>query len=146
MPTGVEVKKVDYDDQASLVEALQGQDALIITMGIRAPPDQQTKLIEAAAEANVSWVLPNEYGYYSADPGLRKDIPLGEHHAKYREQIEKLGKSSWIAVTCRYLTIPIFFLSSFLFLIFEQFLVRIQLGCRAPYLRLRLGQPRRDIL
>ena len=62
VPASVQVKKVNYDDQASLVEALQGQDALVITMGARAPEDQQTKLIEAAAAANVSWVMPNEYG------------------------------------------------------------------------------------
>ena len=96
----MEIKKIDYADQASLVEALQGQEALIITMGATAPPEQQTKLIEAAAAANVPWVLPNEWGYDIADPGLCKDIPIGEKHAQYREHIEKLGKSSWIGVTC----------------------------------------------
>ncbi len=61
-PTGMEVKKVNYDDQSSLVEALQGQEVLIITMAVMAPEDQEAKLIEAAAAANVPWVLPNEYG------------------------------------------------------------------------------------
>ncbi|KAL8745610.1 MAG: hypothetical protein Q9190_002264 [Brigantiaea leucoxantha] len=100
-PAGVQVKKVDYADQSSLVSALQGQDALVITMGTMAPPEQQTKLIEAAATASVSWVLPNEYGYDIADPGLHKDIaPIGDAHAAYRKQIEDLGKSSWIAAIC----------------------------------------------
>ncbi|CAF3802094.1 unnamed protein product [Adineta steineri] len=62
MPPGVEVKKVNYDDPSSLVEALKGQEVLIITMAVTAPKEQQTKLIEAAAAANVPWVLPNEYG------------------------------------------------------------------------------------
>jgi NmrA-like family len=95
----VEVKKIDYADQASLVEALQGQDALIITMSVRAPPDQQTKLIEAAATADVAWVLPNEWGYDTSNAGLRKDIPMNDKH-KYLDQIEQLGRSSWIGVTC----------------------------------------------
>ena len=69
-------------------------------MGTRAPPEQQTKLIEAAAAANVAWVLPNEWGYDITDPGLCKDIPIGEKHAQYRAHIENLGKSSWIGVTC----------------------------------------------
>lgn len=100
IPAGAAVKKVDYDDHASLVEALQGQDALVITMGSRAPPEQQTKLIEAAAAANVPWVLPNEYGYDNAHPGLFKDIPVSETHAQYTAHIEQLGKSSWIGISC----------------------------------------------
>ena len=70
-------------------------------MGPRAPPDQQTRLIEAAATANVPWVLPNEWGYDISNPGLCKDIfPIGDRSAAHRAHIEKLGKSSWIGVTC----------------------------------------------
>jgi NmrA-like family len=101
VPEGVDIKKIDYADQASLVAALQGQDALIITMSVSAPPDHQTKLIEAAATANVAWVLPNEWGYDTSNPGLRKDIPINDKH-KYFDQIEGLGKSSWIGVTCSF--------------------------------------------
>ncbi|MCJ1349842.1 hypothetical protein MMC31_008084 [Peltigera leucophlebia] len=100
VPAGVEIKRIDYADQASIVEALQGQDALVITMGARAPPEQQAKLIEAAAVANVPWVLPNEWGSDILNTGLSKDIPLVAVKAQYREQIEQLGKSSWIAITC----------------------------------------------
>ena len=70
-------------------------------MGARAPPEQQTKLIEAAAVANVPWVLPNAWGIDIADPELSKDLfPIGEKHAQYRNQIEQLGRSSWISVIC----------------------------------------------
>ncbi|CAF1544241.1 unnamed protein product [Didymodactylos carnosus] len=62
MPTGVEVKKVNYNNPSSLVEALKDQEVLVITMAATAPKEQQTKLIEAAAAANVPWVLPNEFG------------------------------------------------------------------------------------
>ena len=101
VPEGCEVRKIDYANPASIVDALKGHDALVITMNTMAPPEQQTKLIEAAAEANVPWILPNEYGYDITNPGLEKDIaPIGEKHKAYRAHIEKLGKSSWIGVTC----------------------------------------------
>lgn len=99
-PPGVRVAKVDYSDPSSLVSALQGQDALVITMNVFAPPDTQTKLIEAAAAANVPWVLPNEFGGDPLNVEQGKDIFLGPAKAKYRERIEELGKSSWIAIAC----------------------------------------------
>ena len=102
IPAGVEVKKVNYDNYDSLVEALQGQEVLIITMAVTAPPEQQTKLIEAAAAANVPWVLPNEWGFDGANVQLGKDIPLGAPRTKYRAHIEQLGKSSWIAICCSF--------------------------------------------
>jgi len=97
---GVLIKKVNYDNQSSLIEALQGQDALIITISVMAPPDEQTKLIEAAAAANVPWILPNEFGGDTLNLEMAKDTFLGVAKAKYRDHIEKLGKSSWIAITC----------------------------------------------
>lgn len=96
----MDIKRIDYAYQPSIVEALQGQDALVITIGTMAPPEQQTKLIEAAAEANVPWVLPNEWGADILNTDLNKDVPLLGVTARYLEQIEQLGKSSWIAVIC----------------------------------------------
>ncbi len=102
VPAGVEVKKVRYDDYDSLVEALQGQEVLIITMAVTAPSEQQTKLIEAAAAANVPWVLPNEWGPDGTNVQLGRDILLGEKQNKYRAHIEQLGKSSWIGIACSF--------------------------------------------
>ncbi len=102
VPAGVEVKKVNYDSFDSLVEALQGQEVLIITMAVTAPPEQQTKLIEAAAAANVPWVLPNEWGSDGANVQLGKDILLLEKKANYRAHIEQLGKSSCISIACSF--------------------------------------------
>ncbi|KAL8727731.1 MAG: hypothetical protein Q9166_005844 [cf. Caloplaca sp. 2 TL-2023] len=100
IPSGVAIKKVNYDNHSSLVSALRGQDALIITMGVRAPPEQQSRLIEAAAEAGVPWILPNEFGYDSANEALREDIMPNAHKMQYQKLIEKLGKSSWIGFCC----------------------------------------------
>jgi NmrA-like family len=96
----VEVKKINYDDQSSLVEALRGQEVLIITMAVTAPRDQETKLIEAAAAANVPWVMPNEYGGDPSNVELGKDTLIAGGKSIHRSHIEKLGKSSWIALIC----------------------------------------------
>ncbi|KAJ6527891.1 putative isoflavone reductase family protein [Mycena vulgaris] len=102
LPAGVEVKKVDYEDPASLVEALRGQDALIITMSVMSPPGQSAKLIEAAATANVPWVLPNEYSSDPTETEMQNDIIVGAAKKADRDLIEKLGKSSWVGITCSF--------------------------------------------
>lgn len=61
-PQGVHVSKINYASQDSIVAALKGQDALIITMSTTAPQEQVKQLIEAAAKAGVKWVIPNEWG------------------------------------------------------------------------------------
>ncbi|KAI1473796.1 NAD(P)-binding protein [Daldinia eschscholtzii] len=98
IPEGVKVAKVDYDDESTLVDALKGQDALIITMDTRAAPDTQSKLIRAAAAANVPFVLPNEWGCDMADEAMGKDTLIGDIELPTRKLVEELGKSSWIGV------------------------------------------------
>lgn len=98
-PDGVKIKTIDYDNHSSIVEALRGQDALIITMAVTAPPDTESKLIEAAAEANVPWVFPNEWGLDSANDSLTKDVFVYDAKKATRDLFTKLGKSSWIHVS-----------------------------------------------
>lgn len=97
-PAGVNVATVDYDEPDTIVAALEGQDALIITMSIMAPPEQQAKLIQAAAKAGVPWVLPNEFGGDTNNIAVGNDTGIGAPKKKTRELIENLGVSSWIAV------------------------------------------------
>ena len=100
LPDGVQVKRVSYDEPSTIVEALRGQDALVITLGGMVPKDQQGKLIQAAADANIPWILPNEWSPDSQSEGFAQDLAMiwaGKAHA--RELIEKLGKSAWISVT-----------------------------------------------
>lgn len=99
IPDGVYTAKVNYDDKPSLVSALKGQDVLIITMAATAPKDQQTKLIEAAAEAKVPWILPNEYSADPAELEMQKDIFTGTGKAEVRKLIESLGVSAWIGLS-----------------------------------------------
>jgi putative NADH-flavin reductase len=82
IPEGVAVSRVDYAKPATLVDALRGQDALVITMGSMADKDTSAKLINAASEAGVQWILPNEWSPDSDDEGLVRDVfiykPKGE--------------------------------------------------------------------
>ena len=100
IPDGVESKILDYEHRASLVEALRGQDVLIITMNVTAPRDQQAKLVEAAAEAKVPWVLPSEWGPDAANKEMSNDMIIGPAKDTTRKLIEQLGQSAWIGIIC----------------------------------------------
>lgn len=76
---------------------MKGQDVLIITMNVMAPPETQTTLIKAAADAKVPWVLPNEWGEMSDEPASQ-DVFIGKGKTAARALIESLGVSSWIGV------------------------------------------------
>ncbi|KAI1155291.1 putative oxidoreductase CipA [Nemania diffusa] len=102
MPEGVKVAIVSYDDPTSLAKALEGQDALVITLSVRVPRDTQFKLIEAAAAANVRFVLPNEWGIESSHGTLGVDTLMGPPAEAAKRKIEELGRSSWIAMTTGY--------------------------------------------
>ena len=75
-------KKVDYSDIPSLVDALTGQDALIITLNGHVSKDIDKNLVHAAGEAGVKWILPNEWAPDTANTELAKDVfvfqPQGE--------------------------------------------------------------------
>jgi hypothetical protein len=98
VPEDVHVKKVDYNNTASIVDALRGQDALVITMNPMAPKDTQEKLIRAAAEAKVQYILPNEWGFDTANIKLANEALFsGTEKQETNALIQKVG-CSWIAV------------------------------------------------
>ena len=76
LPDGVTVKHIDYEQPATIVDALRGQDALIITLSAFAPHGAEEKLVRAAAEAEVPWVLPNEWSPDNANEALLKDVSI----------------------------------------------------------------------
>ncbi|KAL6717929.1 hypothetical protein ACLMJK_004014 [Lecanora helva] len=99
LPEGVISKKVDYNQPETLVEALRGQDALIITLSGHTPKETEMQLINAAGEAGVSWILPNEWSPDTANEALVKDVVLFQPKVATRKAIENLGKSSYIGVS-----------------------------------------------
>jgi len=71
-------------------------------MSVRAPPDQEAKLVEAAAAAKVPWILPNEFADDGSDEQLNKDNMYGLGKVATRELIKKLGVSSYVAVATNF--------------------------------------------
>ncbi|KAK3303058.1 uncharacterized protein B0T15DRAFT_538961 [Chaetomium strumarium] len=63
VPTGVRVVEVDYDDDAALVSALQGQQFLVVTLGTRVPEDLHPRICAAAGKAGVGYIMPNKFGF-----------------------------------------------------------------------------------
>ncbi|KAI9150008.1 hypothetical protein HJFPF1_09758 [Paramyrothecium foliicola] len=99
VPNGVKLAYVDYNDESTLVEALTGQDFLVITLALTAPPDTHSKLVKAAAKAGVPYIMPNAYGVdFYRHPGLQDDIPALKHILASVKEIEQVG-ASWIAIT-----------------------------------------------
>ena len=74
LPEGVISKSVDYGQPETLVGALKGQEVLIITLGGFAPKDTEEKLVRAAAEACVPWIMNNEWSPDSANEELVKGV------------------------------------------------------------------------
>ncbi|KAF1848121.1 NAD(P)-binding protein [Cucurbitaria berberidis CBS 394.84] len=94
-PEGIAIAHVDYNKPETIIEALRGQDVLIITLSVFAAGDTQATLIRAAADAGVPWVLPNEFG---GEDGEAQNDTMGPAKVKDRGLIEELGVSSWIGV------------------------------------------------
>ncbi|KAK4496715.1 hypothetical protein PRZ48_012698 [Zasmidium cellare] len=99
-PEKVITQYVEYDQPQTLVNALRGQDALIITVGFFAPKNLSSLLVRAAGDAGVPWILPSEWSPDSADDDLVKDISSLQNMPIVREEIKALGKSSYIALCC----------------------------------------------
>ncbi|MCJ1439428.1 hypothetical protein MMC27_008822 [Xylographa pallens] len=105
IPEGVKVSRVDYssDDDTALVEALRGQQVLIITMAVTAPPDTIPKLVRAAAKAGVSYVLPNWFGHDGENDALCRDSWLTPARDTIHAEFAKLeGTSSYIMLACNF--------------------------------------------
>ena len=99
LPAGVKIAQVDYDDEASLVSAFQGQQFLVITLSVRAPPDTHSKLVKAAAQAGVPYVMPNAYGFDPTNKSLVEENPIGATYLRHLTELESLG-TPYIAMAC----------------------------------------------
>ncbi|KAH6890673.1 hypothetical protein B0T10DRAFT_324887 [Thelonectria olida] len=102
VPEGLKAVKVDYDDEASVVEALKGQQFLIITLGARVPEDVHAKIVAAAGRAGVPYILPNSYGF----PVVEERVQEGDHFAKLMvdriSSIWDTGVSTPVTLSCGY--------------------------------------------
>ncbi|CAG7972396.1 unnamed protein product [Penicillium olsonii] len=99
LPEGVQIAPVNYDDAATIVAALKGQQFLIITMAPTAPRDTHSKLVQAAAKAGIPYVMPNGYAGDIENVKIGEDMMLGPIAQAQRDEIESLGMQ-WITVCC----------------------------------------------
>ncbi|KAK1656476.1 hypothetical protein BDP81DRAFT_467718 [Colletotrichum phormii] len=95
-PDNVAVKRAAFDDEAALIPLLKSQEVLVLQLGITAVGLSDV-FIQAAAKANVPYILPTEFG---SDPEgkIIEELPEIATKLKYRELIQKLGVGSWIGV------------------------------------------------
>lgn len=100
LPKGVQVQKVDYDKHDTIVSALRGQDALVVTLSGQSDIEGiEKKLIAAAEEAGVGWILPSEWGYDTSNPGLIDDIIITKTMVNVREHLKSKSSLSFISVS-----------------------------------------------
>ncbi|KAI3331785.1 NAD(P)-binding protein [Xylariaceae sp. AK1471] len=96
-PSAVTTHVGDYNDEEFAVDALKGQEVLILALGYNAA-DAQIPLIKAAAKAGVSYIFPCEFGSDPTHPKMNAEIQLMNIKAPFRKLVEDLGVSSWIGV------------------------------------------------
>lgn len=99
LPKGVKIAQVNYEDEKSLVSALSGQQFLVITLGVFAPPDTQLKIVKAAGKAGVPYIMPNVFGYDITNEKLSKEY-LYANDIKICDDIQSVGVSSYVAMCC----------------------------------------------
>ncbi|KAH0431436.1 hypothetical protein CcaCcLH18_07052 [Colletotrichum camelliae] len=95
LPEGLEKAFVDYNNEESLIDALKGQDFLVITLSLSAAPGTHSALVRAAAKAGVRYVMPNAYSInFTTSENLRRDIPVGNTVLANIAEIQQAGMTS----------------------------------------------------
>ena len=86
------------DTHETLVEALRGQQVLVITQAAQAPAEYQLVLVKAAAAAGVEWILPNEYGSDTTN-AHEQENPVHKRKVAIPQAIMQAGASYISVVT-----------------------------------------------
>jgi hypothetical protein len=83
--------RTNLEDHASLVRALTGQEALIIALPSNLV-DQSKKLIDAAIDAGVQWILPSNFGGdNSSIPAVDRLYAMKNEVIQYLQEKVKKG-------------------------------------------------------
>ncbi|KAH8894458.1 NAD(P)-binding protein [Thozetella sp. PMI_491] len=98
---GVKSVEIDYDNEESLVSALQGQQFLVISLGVRVSEDVNGKLVRAAAKAGVPYVMPNIHGGNPESDGAKdpKYAKFVSGSLKRIKEVEDAGLAWFLLVT-----------------------------------------------
>jgi len=100
-PASVKVATVDYSSVESLTEALQGQDALVSTLGT-AVVSTQKLLIDAAVRAEVKRIIPSEFGcnLHNAKTKALPCFAAKVEIEQYLNELAEKGLTSYTLVFC----------------------------------------------
>ncbi|KAH8587740.1 hypothetical protein B0O99DRAFT_584061 [Bisporella sp. PMI_857] len=93
----IKVLEVDYTSIDSLTSALQGQDAVVSTIGLEALEDQ-TVLIDAAIAAGVKRFIPSDFGSTTTNPKLY-EYPIYAATAKIQNYLAEKSNVSELSYT-----------------------------------------------
>lgn len=95
LPSSVKVLKVDYTSHSDLVQALQGQEALVSALPNHS---MQPALIDAAIEAGVQHFIPSEFGSDTQHPKVQS-LPVFQGKLDTQEHLKSKSKEiSWTTI------------------------------------------------
>lgn len=97
-PSEVIVKKGNLEDETFLMDALTGQDAVVLMPPLSLLAKLQEPAIRAAAKVGVPYVFPSEFGPDPFAGKLVEENGLLVAKKKIRNLIEELGVSSWVSI------------------------------------------------
>ncbi|KAH7175234.1 hypothetical protein EDB81DRAFT_673413 [Dactylonectria macrodidyma] len=99
LPEGIRAVKVDYEDDSSIIEALKGQQFLVITLSVQAPQNLHGRIAAAAAKAGVPYVMPNAFGYPIDRDNLDEEDTFAAGVLDQVEEVQRLGIST-VVLSC----------------------------------------------
>lgn len=101
----ITIKAGSYTDPEFLASALEGQDAVVVTLSFTVSHELQPDIIRAACKAKVPYIIPNEFGSDTGNPALIEAIPFQQAKVDARQLVDELGvdesgarTSSWIGI------------------------------------------------
>lgn len=92
--------EVDYDEFETLVDALSGQQFLIIMLSIYSPPGLHSIIAKATSAAGVPYVMPNVYANDLADESLCNEDLHGAAALERYAEIRQQGNTTHVAMIC----------------------------------------------
>ncbi|KGO77050.1 hypothetical protein PITC_005750 [Penicillium italicum] len=96
-PTSVKTVQVDYSSIDSLVAALQGQDAVVSTVGSSGISAQKT-VIDASIQTGVRRFIPSDFGALTSRPGA-ESLPLNALWIDIQKYLKEKALSGQIEYT-----------------------------------------------
>jgi hypothetical protein len=100
VPDGVTSVGVNYDDESSIIEALKGQQFLVITLSVHAPDDLHSRIAAAAGKAGVPYIMPNVFGYPINPDDVKEHDRYGKLIMNRVADVERTNFSTPIKMSC----------------------------------------------